>query len=322
MTCSKKMPSEPKQLYNYIKNTFPDKKVLCVYEAGPTGYHLYDYMKKKKQSCLITSPLSIPKAPNEKVKTNRIDSVKLAQQLKSGGIKPIRVPEGHYRELRYLIESRENYTMSRKVAKQRIQSLLLHTNLNVKFKDSDKRWSRRYIKQLQVLECPPGVRTRLDMLLTDLDYARSQTLNILRSLKNFFKEHEELNQHCQYIQSIPGIGFITAATLLARIGNPDNLKNIRELGCFLGLVPKERSTGDSVSKSSITHMGNGILRSLLIEAAWTAIRKDKELEQFYHRIRMRNHPKIAKLKAIVAVARKLTHRIHCVLKKQRPYIVH
>jgi transposase len=160
------------------------------------------------------------------------------------------------------------------------------------------------------------------MLLTDLDYARNQTLNILHSLKNFFKEHETLNQHRQYLQSIPGIGFITATTLLARIGDPNDLKNVRELGCFLGLVPKERSTGDTISRGSITHMGNSILRSLLIEAAWSAIRRDKELEQFYYRIKMRNHPNIAARKAIVAVARKLTHRIYCVLKEQRAYLVH
>ncbi|MBP7795566.1 MAG: transposase, partial [Elusimicrobiales bacterium] len=78
----------------------------------------------------------------------------------------------------------------------------------------------------------------------------------------------------------------------------------------------------SINRGSITHMGNGILRSLLIESSWIAIRKDKELEQFYHRIRSRNNPKVGSRIAITAVARKLTHRIYCVLKEERNYNVH
>lgn len=319
---SKKMPSEPQHLYNYIKKNFPDKKVICVYEAGPTGYHLYDYMKKKSQPCLMVSPLSIPKAPNQKVKTNRTDSNKLATELKSGNIKPIRVPEGCYRDLRYLVGSYENYAKMQKIAKQRIKALLLHANLNAAIKETDSHWSNRYIKLLTNIECSYGVKTRLNMLLVDLDYAKVQTLNILRRLKDFFKEHKTLDKYRQCLQSIPGIGFKTATTILGRIGDPANLKDLREISSFLGLVPKEDSTGDSINRGSITHMGNPTLRSLLIESSWTAIRKDKELEQFYHRIKKRHHPKIGKRKAITAVARKLTHRIYCVLKEQRNYIVH
>ena len=322
MNISKKIPAEPKYLLNYIKKNFAGKKVICVYEAGPTGYHLYDYMKKKKQNCLVVSPSSIPKARNEKVKTNRLDSVKLARQLKSGDIKPIRVPEGQWRDLRYLIESRENYVKMRKIAKQRIKSLLLQANIKIALKESDKNWSARYIKYLGAVKCSSGVRVRLNMLLVDLDYARVQTLNILRGIKKFFNDHKAMNDYRSYLESIPGIGFITAATILARVGDPVNIRNVRELGSFVGLVPKEDSTGDNIRRGSITHAGNRVLRSLLIEAAWSAIRKDKELMQFFHRIKKRNNPKIAGRIAITAVARKLTHRVYSVLRERRNYIVH
>lgn len=321
MSYSKKMPAEPEHLHNYIKNHFSGKEVLCVYEAGPTGYHLYDYMNQKKQACVVTSPITIKKAPNEKVKTNRIDSVKLAQELKAGELKLVRVPEGAYRALRQLIKSREDYAAAGKTAKQRIKALLLYNHLETELKDSGTGWSGGYIAGLKTLECCPGARIRLDMLLSDLEHARRQMLWILRSLRSFFKEQPELDLYRGYVQSIPGIGFVTAATILARVGDPVNLGSPRELGGFLGLVPKENSTGDHVCRSSITHMGNNKLRSLLVEAAWVAIRRDKELEQFYHRVRIRHHPGIGARKAIVAVARKLTHRVYCVLKEQRDYMV-
>lgn len=322
MSKTKTIPSEPEQLYNYTRKQFPKKRVLFAYEAGPTGFHLHDYLMEKQQNCLVVSPLSIPKAPNQKVKNNSIDSRKIVEELKAGKLKSIRVPQDSYRELRHLINLRENYVNNRKASKQRIKSLLLHTNLWICFKDTEENWSSRYIKELEELTCTNAVRQRLDMLLMDLSYARKQTLSILRQLRTFVKTHEEIQRNINYLISLPGIGFITAVTTLGRTGEPRRLRNVREIAAFVGLVPTENSTGEDVQRGSITHLGNRTLRSLLIEAAWSAIRKDVELGQFYSRIKSRHHIKIGARKAIVAVARKLTQRIYCVLKEQREYVVH
>lgn len=322
MKINKKIPSKAEDFYNYITNNFKDKKVLCAYEAGPTGFHLFDYLKDKNISCLVVPPTSIKKAPNERVKTNRIDSDKLAEDLKAGQLKSIRVPEGAYRELRHLVKIRQNYACCRKSAKQRIGALLLSTNLWRDLKDPEIKWSQQYIKELNKLKCTDAVRIRLNMLLTDLDYARKQLLSIQRTLKNFCKNNKTIKQHICYLKSIPGIGFIVSVTLLGESGDPINLKNVRELSAFVGLVPRENSTGENINRGSITHLGSQTLRFLLVEAAWVAIRKDKQLKQFYHRIKARHHPKIAARKAIIAVARKLTQIIYKVLKEQRNYITY
>lgn len=322
MNRTKKIPSIPEHLYNYIQRHFTGKRVACAYEAGPTGFHLHDYLTERKQPCLVVSPLSIPKASNERVKNNRIDSLKIAEYLKSGKLQSIRIPYNSYRELRHLVQLRENYIRNRKCSKQRIKSLLLYEHLYPFLKDIEQNWSNNYIKHLKKIPCSSAVRQRLNMLLMDLDYARKQTLSVLKQLKSFCKNDPEIIRQTIYLQSIPGIGFITAVTLLGRIGDPSNLKNLRELASFIGLVPSEKSTGNVINHGSITHLGNKFLRSLLIEAAWSAIRKDTELNQFYHRIKKRHHPSIGARKAIVAVARKLTQRIFRVLKEQRTFIVH
>ena len=319
---SKKMPSNPEHLYNYIKKNFNSNKVVCAYEAGPIGYYLYDYLNKNDIKCLITSPASIPKASNERVKNNRLDSVKITDYLMSGNFKPIRVPQGDYRELRDLVKIRENYAHDRKVARQRIKALLLFANLYPNLKDPDSQWSRNHINALTQLECPYSTRQRLDMLLEDLEYARKKLLTIHRTLRSFCKEHAEINHYMHYLQSIPGIGFIVAVNLLGKIGSPKELKNPRELASFIGLSPREKSTGDSVNRGSITHLGDKTLRFLLVEASWVAIRKDTQLNQFYERIRSKNHPRYASRIAITAVARKLTQIIYRVLKDEREYIQH
>ena len=63
------------------------------------------------------------------------------------------------------------------------------------------------------------------------------------------------------------------------------------------------------------------MRNKLIQCAWTAIRKDPELREFYRSVYQRQPKKIAARKAIVAVARKLTTRMYAVLKQQRPYVI-
>lgn len=322
MNRAKKIPANPENLHSYIQKHFADKRVLCAYEAGPTGFHLHDYLAQQGQPCFVVSPLSIPKAKNDKVKNNRIDSEKLSTYLRTGELKAIRVPYGPYRELRHLINMRENYVCTRKAAKQRIKALLLSTYLYPALKDVEQNWSNNYIQHLKKLICTPTVRQRLDMLLMDLDYARKQTLSIFKQLRLFSKEFPEIKQNVEYLQSIPGIGFITAISILGRIGDPHNLKDIREIAAFAGIVPTEKSTGDSINQGSITHSGNRNLRCLLVESSWVAIRKDIELRQFYGRIKARHHPRIAARKAIVAVARKLTQRIYKILKEQRMYIRH
>lgn len=315
-----KMPADPQKLYQYINNRFDQRAVLCAYEAGPTGFDLYDQLKKRGQSCLVVAPASIPKAPNSKVKNNRIDSELISMHLKNGTLKSIRIPEGPYRELRELVKSRALYCRNQRSVKQRIKALLLHQHLYPQIKDDQQNWSNNYIKQLHTLVCSPAVRHRLNMLLNDLSYARKQLVIAQKTLKTFCKQHDEIQTNIGYLQSIDGIGFITAVNILGHIGNPQYLTNPRELAAFIGLVPREHSTGNAIKMGSITHCGNRQLRSLFIEAAWVAVRKNHELDKFFHRIKSRHHYKIASQKAIVAVARKLTGIVYAVLKNQRPFI--
>lgn len=319
---TKTIPANPQQLYNFTKRQFPDRRVVIGYEAGPTGFGLYDYLLSHSLPCVMISPASIPKPANQRVKTNRLDARKLSSMLAEGGFKPVRIPEGPYRELRNLVQLRENYNRQQRVAKQRIKSLLLFNGLHTACLDSQQHWTNRYLEHLKSLECSPAVRFRLDSLLEDLGYSRQQLLKATHQLRLFCRSNDDLTIHLTNLRSIPGIGLVTAATILGRIGDPRHLKGLRELSAFCGIVPRENSSGDTVCRGSITGFGNGALRALLVEAAWRAIRRDKELEQFFQRIAHRHPLSYGRQKAIVAVAHKLTLRIYKVLVERRAYIMH
>ena len=174
---------------------------------------------------------------------------------------------------------------------------------------------------LKQLPCSGSVRFKLDRLMESLESSEKQALETIREIRRFCQQDAELSQAIKHLKSIPGIGEIVASHLLARTGDPDKITNVRQLGGFIGLAPREHSTGDRIARGAIMRTGDGRLRSKLIQAAWSAIRHDPELREFYRSVYQRHPRDRAARKAIVAVARKLTTRIYAVLKQKRPYVV-
>ena len=316
------MPYSAEHLVNYVRKHFPNQKIAFAYEAGPTGYGLYDGIVSEGYRCLIASPSMIPRAPGQRVKTNRLDGRGLSENLRGGQLKSIHVPSEVYRELRHLTQLRDTLVSEMAGMKQRIKSLLLFEGISFPPAPAGRgQWSLAVRAKLRKLECSRSVRFKLDQLLENLEFSEKQVLKTTREIRRFCKEDPELSQCIKYLMSICGIGWIVASQLLARIGNWRELKNIRQLAGFLGLVPTENSTGERTDRGSITHSGDGRLRSKLVQASWSAIRQDAELREFFRSV-CRRHPRnVAPRVAIVAVARKLSVRISVVLMQQRDYVV-
>jgi len=315
------MPHKAEPLLHYVRKHFPDQKIAFVYEAGPTGYGLYDGLAAQAYPCLIAAPSMIPRAPGQRVKTNRLDSKALAEHLRAGQLKSIHIPSPTYRHLRHLTQLRDVLVSELAGMKQRIKSLLLFEGIEFPPAPPGSQWSFLVKDQLRKLPRSGPVRFKLDRLLDSIEFHEQQVLKTITEIRRFCRNDPELSQCIQYLKSIPGIGWITASQLLARIGDWRELKSIRQLAGFLGLVPSEHSTGKRVDRGSITRTGDERLRSKLIQASWSAIRQDAELREFFRSV-YRTHPReVASRVAIVAVARKLSVRISVVLMQQRPYEV-
>jgi transposase len=319
---SMRIPYSLEHLLNYVRKHFANQKVAFAYEAGPTGWSLYDGLVAQAYACVVAAPSMIPKAPGQRVKTNRLDSRGLSENLRGGQLKSIHVPSAVYRELRHLTQLRDTIMSEVVATKLRIKSLLLFEGIAFPPAPAGRgQWSLNVKARLRKLTCSKTVRFKLDQLLDTLEFSEKQVLKATREIRRFCQNAAEVSQSIHYLMTVPGIGWIVASQLLARIGDPQQIDNIRQLAGFVGLVPTEQSTGEKTDRGSITHTGDGRLRAKLIQAAWSAIRKDAELREFYRAI-CNKHPRDRGPKiAIVAVARKLTTRITAVLKQQRPYVV-
>ena len=318
---SLRMPYSVEHLLNHVRKHFAAQKVAFAYEAGPTGYGLYDGLVAQAYPCLVAAPSMIPKAPGQRVKTNRLDSVSLSENLRGGQLKSIHVPSAVYRELRHLTQLRDTFVSEMVGMKLRIKSLLLFEGIEFPPAPPGSQWSFMVKRKLRDLPCSLTVRFKLDQLLDSLEFYEKQVFKTTKEIRRFCHTDPELSQCIEYMMTVSGIGWIVASQLMARIGDWREIKNVRQLAGFLGLVPTENSTGDKTDRGSITHTGDGRLRSKLIQGSWSAIRQDGELREFFRAV-CRTHPRnVASRVAIVAVARKLSVRISVVLMQQRPYVV-
>jgi len=318
---SLQMPSSSEHLLNYLGKHFADRKIALAYEVGPTGFGLYDELTAAGHRCLVVAPAMVPTAPGKRVKTNRLDSRKLSEGLRGGQLQSIHVPSELYRQLRHLVQLRDSHVRQMTAAKLRLKALLLYEG--IPFPEAPKsqsgQWSARVLQELGTLPCNGSVRFKLDSLIGTLQFHKLQAAATPKQMRQFCQQDPEFKQSIGWLLTIPGLGWITASHLVARLGDWRQLKNVRPIASFLGLVSSEHSTGDDTQRGSITRSGDSRLRNKLIQAAWTAIRKDPELREFYWRIYDRHPKPVAARKAIVAVARKLTTRIYSVLKQQRPF---
>jgi transposase len=319
---SLRLPYSAPQLLNYVGKHFPGQRLVFVYEAGPTGFGLCDELEAAGHHCLVVAPPMGPRAPGQRVKTNRLDSRKLSTALRGGELKSIHVPSPKYRELRHLVQLRDTQVQQLTATKSRIKALLLYEGIAFPADEGkEKQWSQRVVNELLELPCSESVRFKLDQLVGTLHFNFNSAAATQKQIRHFCQKDPELRQSIAWLKSLPGIGEIVATHLAARLGDPVLITNVRQIAGFLGLVSSEHSTGDKQNRGEITRTGDSRLRNKLIQSAWVAIRQDPELREFYQRVYQRHPRKVAARKAIVAVTRKLTTRIYAVLKERRPFVL-
>ena len=316
---SMRMPYSVEHLVNHVRKHYGDKKIAFAYEAGPTGYGLHDGLVAEQYPCLIASPSMIPQAPGQRVKTNRLDSRKLSENLRGGQLKGIHIPTERYRNLRHLTQLRDVAVSDVVAMKQRIKSLLLFEGLEFPLAPPGSQWSFIVKKQLRELPCSATVRFKLDQLLDSLEFHEKQAVKTTGEIRRFCCNDPELSSCIDHLRSLPGIGWIVASQMMARVGDWRQIRNVRQLPAFLGVVPSEHSTGERTDRGPITRSGDPRLRAKLIQAAWSAIRQDLELREFFRTVCKRHPHPVASRVAIVAVAHKLAVRAAVVLMQQRPY---
>ena len=289
------------QLFRYFRGA----SLQTVYEAGFSGFVLHRTFFKAGISNIVVNPASIEVAANNRVKTDKRDALKMATLLEAGRLKGIRIPTVQEEQRRLLTRTRQQLVEQRTRIKNQIRMKAHQMGL---IKAEEHRvMTHKFVKEL--LEKSPSTEFTLAIIA---EHEVWKTIDLqIRQIELKLQEQALLDKNEVTYRSAPGIGPLAARILSNELGNLTQFDNERQLFSYTGLTPSEYSSGESICKGHITRQGNRRVRHILNQAAWQAVKKDRDLMQFYSRL----YPKTGKKKAIVAVARKLIGRIRAAFKK-------
>jgi transposase len=218
-------------------------------------------------------------------------------------------------EHRSLVRTRYSFVTKQTRCKNQIKALLGFYGYSIPQEMATGHWSRRFIAWLQQLTFTSASgHQALGSLLEELLFLRQTIVGLTKQIRALATT-EPYRSSVSYLQSIHGLSTLSAMTLLVELVEINRFGPLDRLASFCGLVPDEHSTGEEQTILGITRRRNPLLRTVLIECAWTAVRKDPALLMAFTKLSAR----MPKNRAIVRIARKLLNRIRFVLKHQQPY---
>lgn len=243
------------------------QRLTFCYEAGPTGYGLYRQIKSLGQECLVVAPSLIPKRPGDRVKTNRRDAVSLAKLLRAGELTAVWVPDGSHEAMRDLSRAREAAVMDLRSKRQQLSALLLRQGRH--YPDSKRTWTKAHTSWLLGQKFGyPEQRLVFEEMMLAIRQAQDRVVRLEEAISAAVPDWS-LAPFVTALMAMRGMDLIAAATVLAEIGDLTRFRTANELMAYLGLVPSEDSTGDTIKRGSITKAGNRRARRMLVECAWS-----------------------------------------------------
>jgi transposase len=306
----------PQLMVDYLYKNFPGAIYKAAYEAGKFGFWIQRQLTNLGVECLVVNPADIPKSQKDSLqKTDPRDARNISLRLQSGFLRGIHIPDEQQEADRVLFRHRKKVLKDLNRCKNRIKGLLAFTGIDIPGPFDNANWSHNFINWLKALDCKQTPRRQaLDYQIRQMEFMRKELLSISNEIRKMMRE-QRYKTNYYLLRSIPGIGPLTAASILVEIGDVKRFNTFSHLNSFIGLLPMEHSSGQSENKMSLTVRKHRQLRSDLVESAWTAKRTDPAMALYFDQQIKRKDSKVV----IIKIARKLLNRVRYVLLNQQPY---
>ena len=273
------------------------QRLTFCYEAGPTGYGLYRQIKTLGHECIVVAPSLIPKKVGDRVKTNRRDALSLAKLLRAGELTAVWVSDEHHEAMRDLSRARGAAVEDLRGKRQQVSSFLLRQGLHYPGK---KTWTKMHMAWLASQKLAHAEqRFVFEEMLLAVRQAQERVERLEQAIGAAVADWS-LAEVVTALMAMRGIDLISATTFLAEIGDLSRFQTPRELMAYLGLVPSEASTGDTVRRGPITKTGNRRARRILVECSWS----------YQHAPRV-GKKKLEKVAAAPSVVREIAWKAQC-----------
>ena len=284
----------------------------AVLEAGRNWSVMYDWLDELVDEVTLAHPAKVRVIAEAKVKTDRIDSRMLAQLLRADLIPRAYVPGVVTREQRRRLRQRMFLVRVATMIKNRIHTLMdRHPELSRQAQGYSDLFGKAGRAWLEQVELPAS---EAELLGTDLDLLEAVQQHITSS-NRWVTQLARKDERAKLLATLPGIGDFFAVLLAVEIDDVSRFARPEKLAAYAGLVPSTYASGGYVHHGRITKQGNKWMRWACIEAAYPAIRQDRDLAALYERLKAAKGANVAK----VAVAKRLLTIAYRVLSEGRPY---
>jgi transposase len=235
---------DPDQLVRFLNRNYPGGRYIAAYEAGYFGFSTQRKLSAQGVECLVVHPSDIPTTHKEKdQRRDKVDSRKIARSLRAGQLKPIWIPPVTLVQDRQLIRTRKLLVKDRVRTKNQIKAFLqLHgIEYPEQFKKIQTHWSRAYIQWLEELQLEePSGTEALQSMVRMLKHTREELVILSQKIK-VLSEDERYNAAYSRLIVVPGIGRLTAMTILTEIGDIKRFRNADVFRSYIGLYWKDNN---------------------------------------------------------------------------------
>lgn len=305
----------PEKLETLLDREYGGGIFHLVYEAGCFGYGVYDYFQEKGFDIMVTPPNRVYR-DNSGVKTDKRDSRGLALFLSKGLLRKVVVPSREVRELRQVIRIRDKQKKRKRQIQQEIKGMLVFLNYSLR----SGNWSRSTLSELKGLRfSEEGLNLAFQFLIEEFEFYSQKLIQSNCLIQQISKQLGNTYPCIEKIIAVRGIGYLSGFRLVMHLfDRKDRFTDSDKLVHYLGLTPREHSSGEKRRKGKTGYCGNPELRAAIIQIAWQSVRWDPVLLDKFERVYASSG---IKQKAIVAVARKLMVKLYTVIQRGEDYQV-
>jgi len=248
-----------------------------------------------------------------KKKNDRCDALKAAQLSAVNQLREVHIPNIEVRQWRALIAFRQQLVRRRGKVKNHIRDLLVREGQILP--RGAKCWTQlglahleELAKDFSELEMAELWRGQLQLELRQLQELQCEIEQVEAKLDAIAKAEPRI----ALLRTIPGVGPRLSEAIVALLDQPARFHKAREVSAYVGMVPKELDSGETMRRGRITKHGSRLVRSLLVEVAWAGLRYNPWVRETFQRIS--GGKKSRKKIAIVAVGRRLLVRCWAMLR--------
>ena len=305
-------------LMSHLKKNYPGMQYFSAYEAGVSGYTIHYALEKAGIHNIIVNPADIAQTDKERArKTDSIDAAKIARELSEGKLRCIYIPAEDQLEDRSLLRCRQMLITDVRRTKCRIRHFL-HCR-GVSIPDAYKRyWSKAFFRWLKE-DCKemlgPSSHPALLSLVEMLEVEQKKLYEVGRRILALMRT-EKYADNFKLIRTAPGVGIITAFTILLECGDLSGFSSADKFCAFIGLIPDMNQSDQHEGKTRMTKRRHRCLRYMFTECAWKAVSNSAALSSYF----AKQSCKMDKNKAIVKVAHKIAKIIKSILKNKKAYV--